>query len=148
MDVQTAFLNGKIKSEVCIYLPDGYKIGINKVCLLKKSLYGLRESPRDWYECFHDFMTSLNFQRSNYDYCLYKGKLNCNKIYIILYVDDLLINGTDQKGINQIKLMLSKKFCMKDLGPVKQYLGIEITLSKWKEIISKSKELVLLKNIK
>lgn len=69
----------------------------------------------------------VNFQRSNYDYCLYKDKLNCNKIYIILYVDNLLINGADQKGINQIKLMLSKKFRMKDLGPVKQYLGIEIT---------------------
>lgn len=47
MNVQTAFLNGKIKSKVYIYPPDSYKIKINKICLLKKSLYGLRESPRD-----------------------------------------------------------------------------------------------------
>lgn len=70
MDVETAFLNGEIKSEVYIYPPDGYNVEHNKVCLLQKSLYGLRESPRDWYECFNNLMMNLKFKRSSSDYCL------------------------------------------------------------------------------
>lgn len=126
MDVQTAFLNGVIKSEVYIYPPDGYLVEQNKVFLLQKSLYGLRESPRDWYECFHNFMLYLNFRRSNYDYCLYIGCYNSNQVYIILYVDDLLIFSADKNSIGKIKTMLSNKFKMTDIGKVKQYLGIEI----------------------
>lgn len=76
MDVQTAFLNGEIKPEVYVYPPDGLKVEPNKIFLLRKSLYGLRESPREWYECFHDFMTSIVFKRSNFDYCLYIGNIH------------------------------------------------------------------------
>lgn len=126
MDVETAFLNGQIKSEVYIYPPDGYDVQPNKVCLLKKSLYGLRESPRDWYECFHDFMVNMKFERSSYDYCLYRRNVNNNKIYIILYVDDLLIFSDKNAAIKEIKGKLNKRFKMKDLGKVKQYLGIDI----------------------
>lgn len=126
MDVETAFLNGKIKSEVYIYPPDGYEIDPNKVCLLQKSLYGLRESPRDWYECFNDFMNNANFKRSNYDYCLYSGLIYESKIYLLLYVDDLLICGENERAISKLKLMLSERFHMKDLGKVNQYLGINI----------------------
>lgn len=126
MDVETAFLNGNIKSEVYIYPPEGYKIEENKVCLLRKSLYGLRESPRDWYECFHDFLLSINFKRSNYDYCLYLGSINNKQTYIILYVDDILIFGENITIINEIKENLNKRFKMKDLGKVNKYLGIEI----------------------
>lgn len=126
MDVQTAFLNGTIKSEVYIYPPDGYKIDENKVCLLKKALYGLRESPRDWYECFHDYISSIGFKRSAYDYCLYMKSTNENCIYVILYVDDLLLFSHDLEQIKRVKHLLNKKFNMKDLGRIKQYLGIEI----------------------
>lgn len=126
MDVETAFVNGTIRTEVYIYPPDGYEVERNKVCLLNKSLYGLRESPRDWYECFHEFMTKTNFTRSRYDYCLYKSNAHGNPIYVILYVDDLLIFGTDKTDIEEMKQKLSKKFQMKDLGQVRNYLGIEV----------------------
>lgn len=55
------FFNGKIKSEVYIYPSDGYEIQPNKVCLSEKALFGLREGLKDWYECFHEFMTDINF---------------------------------------------------------------------------------------
>lgn len=126
MDVETAFLNGTIKSEVYIYPPDGYDIENGKVCKLKKALYGLRESPRDWYECFHEFMTSINFRRSDYDYCIYTGCVNKAKIFLCLYVDDILICGENVNEIKEVKNMLKNRFRMKDLGKVKQYLGIDI----------------------
>lgn len=77
-------------------------------------------------------MLSLNFNRSSYDYCLNIGEKYRSKIYIILYVDDLLIFGANIDIIEEVKLMLSRRFKMKDLGPVKQYLGIEINCNKKK----------------
>ncbi|KAG6438785.1 hypothetical protein O3G_MSEX000222 [Manduca sexta] len=130
MDVETAFLNGNIKSEVYIYPPDGYEIEEGKVYLLKKSLYGLRESPRDWYECFHNFMEEISFKRSDHDYCLYTGCIRDEKVYIILYVDDLLVVSSNINCIKEVKNMLNKKFRMKDLGRIKQYLGINIEYKK------------------
>ena len=69
MDVETAFLNGNVKSEVYVKQPPGFEDGTNRVCKLIKALYGLRESPRQWYECFDEYIQSLGCQRSKSDYC-------------------------------------------------------------------------------
>lgn len=79
MDVETAFLNGELNSQVYINQPPGYQDGSMKVYKLYKSLYGLKGSPKCWYECFHKFISTLNFKRSNYDYCLYVNDININK---------------------------------------------------------------------
>jgi len=97
-----------------------------KVCKLNKALYGLRESPRAWYECFDEYIKSLGFQRSKSDYCLYIKQENDETIYLILFVDDLLICGKKMKKINETKAKLSCKFAIKDLGEVRTYLGINI----------------------
>ena len=57
MNVETAFLNGEVTSEVYVNQPKGYADGTNRVCKLSKALYGLKESPRDWYECFDKYVT-------------------------------------------------------------------------------------------
>ena len=126
MDVETAFLNGKVKSEVYIYEPQGYETGENKVCKLQKALYGLRESPKAWYETFDNFIQKQNFVRSKYDNCLYKYNTNNDSIYIMIFVDDLLICSKNPEKINEIKAKLMKQFIMKDLGKVKSYIGIDI----------------------
>lgn len=126
MDVETAFLNGKVKSEVYVKQPQGFDNNSNKVCKLQKALYGLRESPRAWFECFDEFMKSLGFKNSKVDNCLYYMDSAKDKVYVILYVDDLLICCKSQKSIEMIKRKLSEKFCMKDMGKVKNYLGIYI----------------------
>ena len=82
MDVETAFLNGGIKSEVYVNQPKGYETGDNKVCKLLKAFYGLRESPRAWYDCFDEFMAILGSVKSNYDYCLYTKNTHKDPIYI------------------------------------------------------------------
>ena len=67
MDVETAFLNGNLASEVYVKEPEGYDDGTGRVCTLHKALYGLRESPRAWYECLDEFLRSLGFvRRKNY----------------------------------------------------------------------------------
>ena len=71
MDVETAFLNGAVKSEVFVKQPIGYAEKRENVYKLEKALYGLRESPRAWYECFDNYMKNLRFIRSESDCCLY-----------------------------------------------------------------------------
>ena len=129
MDVETAFLNGNVKSEVYINEPKGYETGDNKVCKLQKALYGLRESPRAWYDCFNEYVEKLNFVRSNYDYCLYVNNTSKDSIYILVFVDDLLICCKDQIKIKEVKTDLMKRFAMKDLGKISQYIGIDIDYS-------------------
>lgn len=126
MDVETAFLNGKVLSEVYVKQPIGYDNGTDQVYKLNKSLYGLKESPRAWYECFNNFLTTFGFRRSKYDYCLYVKKENSLTVYILLFVDDLLICCENEGVIADIKTKLSKKFKMKDMGKAKNYIGIEI----------------------
>ncbi|CAG4974137.1 unnamed protein product [Colias eurytheme] len=126
MDVETAFLNGRVLSEVYVKQPIGYENRSDKVYKLNKSLYGLKESPRAWYECFNDFLTNLDFYRSKYDYCLYVRREKNLTVYILLFVDDLLICCENEKVIADIKIKLSEKFKMKDIGIVKNYIGIEI----------------------
>lgn len=126
MDVETAFLNGKVLSEVYVKQPIGYEDNTDKVYMLNKALYGLKESPRAWYECFNKFLMELKFQRSRYDYCLYFKRENDLTVYILLFVDDLLICCQDQSVIDDIKNKLSDKFKMKNLGKVKNYIGIDI----------------------
>lgn len=126
LDVETAFLNGQVKSEVFVRQPVGYADNTGRVCKLRKALYGLRESPRAWYECFDNYMRKLGFARSENDYCLYIKNEKKDTSYLILFVDDLLICDKNIERLNEIKNNLSEKFCMKDLGEVKTYLGINI----------------------
>jgi len=126
MDVEAAFLNGKIRSEIYVTQPKGYEDGTDRVCRLDKTLYGLRESPRTWYECLDTYLQDLGFKKSDSDYCLYVLGEKKNVIYLIIFVDDLLICGKNERKLIGIKDKLSNKFKMKDLGEVKTYLGINI----------------------
>ncbi|KAG8481121.1 hypothetical protein CXB51_025897 [Gossypium anomalum] len=91
------------------------------------SLYGLKQSPRQWYKRFDSFMTSHNFKRSSFDSCVYfKKNSDGSFVYLLLYVDDMLIAAKDKGEIRKVKAQLSEEFEMKDLGPTKKILGIEI----------------------
>lgn len=98
--------------------PEGYE-DPNKprhVCLLKKSLYGLKQSLRQWYLRFEEFMITHGFMRYNYDCCVYYKLLRDNLyIYLFLYVDDMLIACKERNDIEELKLILNSKFDMKNL---------------------------------
>ena len=99
----------------------------NYVCKLKKSLYGLKQSPRQWYKRFDSFMLLNGFKRSEYDSCVYIKIVEGSPIYLLLYVDDMLIAAKSRKEITTVKKLLSSEFDMKDLGAAKKILSMKIT---------------------
>lgn len=110
--------------------PEGFKVaGKEKmVCKLDKSLYGLKQSPRQWYKRFDKFMMGQRYTRSKYDDCVYLRKLRDESyIYLLLYVDDMLIASKNQGKIEKLKSHLSREFEMKDLDEVKKIFGMEIS---------------------
>ncbi|KAL3505151.1 hypothetical protein ACH5RR_034992 [Cinchona calisaya] len=128
-DVKIAFLHGELEEQIYMRQPQGFEVERkeNHVCLLKKSLYGLEQSLRQWYKRFDSFMLGHGYSRSMYDNCVYFQKLNDDSfIYLLLYVDDILITVKSSIEIHTLKAQLSSEFEMKDLGAPKKILGIEI----------------------
>lgn len=124
MDVETAFLNGELEEEVYMKSPTGLTgVPNGKVLLLKRSLYGLKQSPRCWNKKFTKSLKSAGYLQSEADNCLFisKDKLSA----IAIYVDDCVIIG-NRTDVDRIKKVLNSNFMMKDLGPVNKIIGIEI----------------------
>ncbi|GJV24693.1 retrovirus-related pol polyprotein from transposon TNT 1-94 [Tanacetum coccineum] len=100
-----------------------------KACLLKKYLYGLKQSPRQWYKRFDVYMINNGFSRSSYDSCVYFKEFAPGMyIYLLLYVDDMLIACKRKSEIEYTKGLLRKEFDMKKLGPARKILGMEISV--------------------
>src|SRR5690606_19495869 len=96
-----------------------------KVCLMKKSLYGLKQSPRCWNKKFSNFLIESKFNQSNADPCLFIRKRGSKIEIIAIYVDDCILIGKIQ-NIHRMKELLSNQFKMTDLGEMKSILGIEV----------------------
>lgn len=126
MDVKTAFLNGNLKEEVYLKIPDGVDANPGMVCRLIKSLYGLKQSPRCWNNRFNDVIVSLGFTRSQHDYCLYVNTNESDILYLVIYVDDVIITGNSKPKIDALKQKLCEEFDMTDMGDLSCFLGIEI----------------------
>ncbi|CAL1356411.1 unnamed protein product [Linum trigynum] len=129
LDVKTAFLHGELEEEIYMTQPEGFEVPGKEdyVCKLKKSLYGLKQSPRQWYKRFDSYMLELGYSRSPYDCCVYHNKVeDGSMIYLVLYVDDMLIAARSKSDIQKLKGLLSAEFEMKDLGAAHKILGMEI----------------------
>ncbi|GJZ35330.1 zinc finger, CCHC-type containing protein [Tanacetum coccineum] len=129
MDVKTAFLNGDLDEEVYMKQPEGFVIPGNKhkVCKLVKSLYGLKQEPKQWHQKFDEVVWSSGFHLNQSDKCVYSKFDDSGKgVIICLYVDDMLIFGTDQNQVDKTKKFLSSRFSMKDMGEADVILGIKI----------------------
>ncbi|GJW55667.1 retrotransposon protein, putative, ty1-copia subclass [Tanacetum coccineum] len=115
--------------------PSGYEQG-NKVCLLNKSVYGLKKLRRQWYRRFDEYMLINGFKGSSYDRCVYYRSYALGEyIYILLYLDDMLIACKSKAEIGSTKSLLKKKFDMKELGEAKKILGMEIVRDKSRKIL-------------
>jgi hypothetical protein len=128
MDVKTAFLNGEIDHEIYMAQPEGHvRPGEeNLVCKLNKSLYGLKQAGRAWYEKIHNELIKLNFTRLETDNCIYISRSQGRTTVIALYVDDLLLLSNCMTDLVDIKRRLSDRFEMKDLSEVRFILGIKV----------------------
>jgi hypothetical protein len=128
LDVKTAFLHGDLEEGIYMDQSEDFVVPGKEdyLCRLKKSLYGLKQSPRQWYKRFDSFMISNDFQRSQYDSCIYLKFVNGSPTYLLLYIDDMLIVAKSMKEIAALKAQLSHEFDMKDLGVAKKILGMEM----------------------
>lgn len=97
----------------------------NKVCLLRKALYGLRQSGKCWYARLDSVLRKCGAKPCNTDPCMYHIRLGKNLLLIAVYVDDILISSRDSRAIKKIKENLSREFKVKDLGEVNHCLGIQ-----------------------
>ena len=116
MDVKTTFLNGDLDEEVYMEQLEGFLLPRNekKVCKLVKSLYGLKQAPKQLHEKFDSAILSNGFVHHNFDKCMYSKFTKEYGVIVCLYVDDMLIFGTNMKGVCETKKYLSSMFQMED----------------------------------
>ncbi|KAK1648280.1 hypothetical protein QYE76_066085 [Lolium multiflorum] len=128
MDVKTAFLNGELEEEIYMEQPDGFVVDgqEGKVCKLLKSLYGLKQAPKQWHEKFERTLTAEGFVVNEADKCVYYRHGGGEGVILCLYVDDILIFGTNLTVIKEVKEFLSRCFEMKDLGVADVILNIKL----------------------
>ena len=138
MDVKTTFLHGDLEEEIYMKQPEGFIVkGKNElVCKLKKSLYGLNQSPRMWYKKFDTYIVGLGFVRSKDDHYVYSKQFGDHFINIVLYVDDMFLIENNKDVIKEVKSQLSSKFDIKDLCDTNFILGMEIRRDHANKMIS------------
>ena len=140
LDVQNAFLHGVLEEEVYMKQPPGFeKSGSTQlVCKLDKAIYGLKQAPRAWYSRLSTKLIDLGFKASKSDTSLFiycKGQVT---IFMLIYVDDIIVTSSSQEAVTALLQDLRKDFALKDLGDLHYFLGIEV--KKEKNGISLSQE--------
>ena len=131
MDVKSAFLNGDLQEEVYVEQPVGFIVAgkEHQVLKLKKALYGLHQAPHAWNAKLDDTLLSLGFQRSPSEHAIYVRQRGDDQLTIGVYVDDLVITGSNTDDIKEFKKEMAAAFKMSDLGLLHYYLGIEVKQS-------------------
>jgi histone deacetylase 1/2 len=128
LDVQNAFLHGFLEEEVYMRQPPGFehKNKPHYVCKLDKALYGLKQAPRAWYSRLSQRLLELGFVPSKGDTSLlYFHKGDCT-IFLLVYVDDIIVASSSQTATNALLKNLECDFALKDLGDLYYFLGIEV----------------------
>jgi hypothetical protein len=128
IDIKTAFLHGELEEEIFMEQPVGYEEGKpGMVCRLNKSLYGLKQAPRAWYTRLTKELKTFGFVPSVADPSLFTLDNKDSTVYLLIYVDDILIAGKDKSAVDYIKEELLTRFEGRDLGEVTSYLGLNVT---------------------
>ena len=107
MDVKNAFLNGDLSEKVYMQPPLGLSVDSNKVCHLRRALYGLKQVPRAWFAKFSSTISRLGYMASHYDSTLLLRRTDKGTILLLLYMDDMIITGDNLSGIQELKDFLS-----------------------------------------
>jgi len=130
MDVHNAFLHGDLHEDLYIKPPLGFHPPQpNLVCKLKKSLYGLRQAPRQWYFKLVSALLRYGFVQSPLDHSLFIYRRHNIFLALLMNVDDMVRTGNSHDHCCEFKSYLQHCFTLKDLGPLKYFLGIEVAPS-------------------
>ncbi|KAK9059484.1 hypothetical protein SSX86_020186 [Deinandra increscens subsp. villosa] len=121
--------------------PPGFiiKEEASKVCRLRRSLYGLKQSPRAWFGRFSGVMEEFGMVRSAYDHSVFFRHRQGRRIILVVYVDDIILTGDDETGISKLKQFLQSQFQISDLGRLRYFLGIEVSRSPQGILLSQRK---------
>ncbi|KAF5450915.1 hypothetical protein F2P56_031227 [Juglans regia] len=128
LDIQNAFLHGDLEEAVYIQQPTGFVHPEypSHVCKLRKAIYGLKQAPRAWFSKLSNKLFSLGFQESKSDTSLFVYKNNSHIMFVLIYVDDIIVTGSDSNLISEFISALGTSFPVKHLGQLHYFLGIEI----------------------
>ncbi|KAK5847241.1 hypothetical protein PVK06_003545 [Gossypium arboreum] len=133
VDANNAFLNGELDNEVFIHQSPRFvqfdSVGQPLVCRLKKDLYGLHQASRAWFDKLKQFLVSIGFITSKSDASLFIRITTEVVLYILVYVDDIIITGNDSAIIARFVDQLNAEFSLKDMGELHYFLGLEVTRS-------------------
>lgn len=132
IDVKNAYLNGRLSEELYMRQPPGYAVPGKEelVCRLHRSLYGLKQAAHVWNATMKKVLLSLGFKQSDSDACLFAKQLdNGEWIYLLIYVDDIVVVSGDERQMDLLENQLSKHFEISSLGPISQFLGIKVEKS-------------------
>ena len=129
LDVKNAFLHGVLTEDIYMEQPPSM---INPkfpshVCKLQRALYGLKQAPRAWFDRLSTFLLKYGFLCSLADPSLFVFHCSSGSLILLLYVDDMLLTGSDSQLLSSFIQLLHTEFAMKDLGPLHHFLGIEVT---------------------
>lgn len=125
VDFTTAFLNGVLDTDVYMEQPLKFDDGSDRVCLLKRALYGLKQSPRIWNQTLSTKLIQLGFKQCRVNAGVYCATMNDSLVFLSVYVDNILIAATDTNTTAVISA-LRNEYDLKDLGDVRHLLGMEV----------------------
>ena len=150
MDVKTAFLNGNLLEDVYMTQPEGFvdPKDAGKICKLQRSIYGLKQASRSWNLRFDDAIKEFGFIKNIDEPCVYKKVSGSIIIFLVLYVDDILLIGNDIPALQSVKIWLGNCFSMKDLGEATYVLGIKIYRDRSRRLLGLSQSTYIDKVLK
>ncbi|PKI50006.1 hypothetical protein CRG98_029593 [Punica granatum] len=127
LDVKNAFIIGHLAEEVYMSQPPGFIDAScpNHVCRLRRSLYGLKQAPRAWFQRLNTYLQRLGLSDSKADPSLFILRGSNFLVYLLVYVDDIILTRTPSAPFNSIITALQQEFAMKDLGPLHYFLRME-----------------------
>lgn len=127
LDVSNAFLYGTLSDTVYMQQPPGFQDSLhpNYVCKLKKAQYGLKQSPREWYATLSTHLQTFGFQISDADPSLFTYKNGSVRMYILIYVDDILLIGNSSIEMTRLISSHQERFHVHNLGSLAHFLGIQ-----------------------
>ena len=144
LDVQTVFLRADIEVDVFVRMAPGYetniKAGVPFVIKLKKSVYGLRQSPKNLFGAMNVKLAVVGFRPLKSNLCVYIYEDNTSFVILTLCVDDILFHSTCKTLLNKLKKKLMERFKMFDMGDVSRYLVMNVTRDREKGTITISQK--------
>ncbi|KAK9058098.1 hypothetical protein SSX86_022938 [Deinandra increscens subsp. villosa] len=141
LDVKNAFLNGNLGETIFMEQPPGFLDDRfpHYVCKLNKALYGLKQAPRAWFQRLSTFLLQNGFTCSKSDTSLFIFKKGSCIMYLLVYVDDLILTGSHSNTIRSFIFRLHKEFATKDMGNLSYFMGLEATHDSHGLFLSQSK---------